>query len=254
MILRFDSPADLAREALPYASRTPDSWLGNVSQYEACELAIKGDTSRIETIANVADQVAPEFAAGVARAWRADAAGSRINMGAVLAGSPLAMRRRAPRAVETRHVNVFVDVSLGADIQAETALRRGGAILGFLDALAARQVNATLTILSGWDANNGAGDCFLATTIKPPFDLSTIAFAVAHPSYDRGCTWLIAHHKHGSYGGWPKSRWNGTTYTDTLRKIFDMAPSDVFIPPVLNGDTSVVDPVKWIETQLNQIT
>lgn len=257
MMADTDGFAGLARECPANNDR---NWLGGMNYREACDAAYAGHPR------GVADSEA--FMSKFedmnlnSRRWKTlDAvAGGAPNVGAYLAGSPVAMRRRDRQVAQGAPLTIFCDMVSSGGIEAVHLKKRGAAVLALVRILsAARPVS--LYGVGGLGCVTGTEDsAFCMIRLETPIDVSRAAFFLSRPAAQRGLLYRVVHHKvvaDGRYcdGHWPYR--NVDTYRTHGAKLYSGAigadPLDcLFLPPVFLSDDTITNPVKWIKDMLAQ--
>ncbi len=281
-ILRYDSVSALISAVTCDGTRplssygSGGSWDGGVPPAQACEFAKYGDPSIVAKFEGVVTDVQAAVQANPRFDFISDVLGARVNVPAFLAGTPLNMRKRVRRPVESRHVAVYVSNTSAAGVSAETLLNRGAAIVGFISALQAAGIAMDLWIVSDMQGHSEGrtstsyaddmahdltmdGDCIQLIRIESaPLDLSSAGFALAHPAFARHICYRNAE-RYGSQGSWSKTyRMNGgyegdmERYSAAMRAKLNLGDTDVFIPPTSYADTLVRDPQAWIQARMSQ--
>lgn len=250
-ILRFDSVAHFVETFRAEKHQSWEtfgydggySWDLNVTGAEALDRALNGDPSIARTAIDLVSKIHTDLEGSSRTAWISHVSGSRVDVPAFVAGSPLSMRRRVKRE-QSRHVSVYVDMTCSAGIKATDMVKRGATILGFLESLQRNGVDVDLYLVT---ALGGRQDIHHVIRVESrPLDLSTAAFAIAHPSFSRNLCYGHAHH-YGFSGAWSSRRG-----TDHMRSVLGLEPHDVYVPSVYYGDKAISQPVEWISERLSQ--
>lgn len=220
---RFDCPAEFSAflrgpaSVNPYMSSADDhdDWAG-ASRAKTLACAQSGDSDRVadcdrllaimETGANFATARSVTIAA---------VAGGVPNVPAMLAGSPLSMRRRQRMADHAAPLSVVVDLGVSASVKHATLARRGAAALALVRLLAATRPVA-LWVVAGLQCSRGGDNpqnaAFAVRLDTAPLDLSRAAWLLCAPEAfrragfavaqtvagrpnDRGTNWLNDDHK-----------------------------------------------------------
>jgi hypothetical protein len=254
----FDSMAELGRHAQtigPYRGNGygSSSWYGNVTFEEACDLAIKGDMSRVAK----SDALMSRYEALVlethGRAWRDDVVGALPNVPAFIAGHPLNMRRRVRQENAAAPIAIMVDCCVSAGVNAEMLARRGAAILALVRILAGRRPVElwACTMVGGY---NPRSCVTTATRIETaPLDLGQAAFALTHPAFLRRIGFAVS--GHGFEGHWPYNL--QATSREIMAEIIKPALSHVgealCIPGMYFHDPAANEPEAWLAEKLEQL-
>lgn len=232
-------------------------WDLGVNGREAIRRATFGDPTIAakvgEGMADVAINVAPELV----RIWETAVSGSRVNMSAYLAGSPMHMRRRRASEVAATNVAIYVDGSCFVGCKADDMLRRGVAILGLLESLQTMGIGTELYLYMLHRTSSGSGAQIIRCESRP-LDLSTTGFALAHPAFFRnvvyGHVWGM-----GSQGRWPSqyvelggSR-HDPRYLAWVRETIGASERDIVLPQV-NGVREIpAKPAAWITQRIEAL-
>lgn len=142
------------------------------------------------------------------RAESLDVAGAYPIIPAYIAGDPLHMATLGDAERATRPIYRFiVSISTSSMVSGETMIRRGAAILSWIDRLEANGARCEIIIVN---ANKGRGNGpdyfvnFVAKRADEPLEIDRLAFILLHPSMLRriGFGWQEKHEVlHASMGG-----------------------------------------------------
>lgn len=166
--------------------------MGGMSYKEACHAAYAGDAAGVAA----SDKLMSEFEAlaPMTRRWRTidTVAGGAPNVGAYLAGSPLAMRRRQRELDQGAPLTIFVDAVSSAGINANNLKKRGSAVLALVRVLGAVRP-VTVYMVAGGGSHNGdkAPAAFVMVRMDSPMDVSRAAFFLGHPGAGRGLAYSV---------------------------------------------------------------
>lgn len=231
-------------------------WLGGMDYAQAARAAYAGDPTGVAA----SDKLMSEFEAlaPVSRRWRTidTVAGGAPNIGAYLAGSPLAMRRRQRELDQGAPLTIFCDVLSSAGIPARDLKKRGAAILALVRVLGAvRPVTVYMVGGDGSPSDNPASFCLVR--MDSPLDLSRAAFFLGHPGAARGLLYSVLRHAVGphkiSTGMWA---WGSNPkYVQHAPKIYADAiganlDECLYLSPPHLSDPAIVDPAKWVMDML----
>jgi hypothetical protein len=188
---RFDCPAEFAAYLRGHASVNPymarsddDDWAG-ASRAKTLACAQAGDSDRVadcdrllsimETGANFATARSVTIAA---------VAGGVPNVPALLAGSPLSMRRRQRTTDQAAPLSVVVDIGVSSSVRHGTIARRGAAALALVRLLAATRP-VTLWVAVGQQCSRHSAHAqnaaFVVRLDTAPLDLSRAAWLLCAP-------------------------------------------------------------------------
>ncbi len=264
MIFRFASVRELVTQAQDKATRSAywnsfgksNAWDLNISSPEACKRALDGDLSLVASATDAVDKIKTHFSDVPRLRTAAAFEGSHVSVPAYLSGAPMAMRKRVKRPEAAPTVAIYVGTTCSAGVPASHMLQRGCVILAFLELLQARGVQVDLFLVS---ENHGAtdGDQYQVIPIESrPLDLSTAAFAIAHPAFARNVCYPLAEVLDNYNGNWPYSYdvldRGGPRYQAHVRKVLGLADSDVYIPSCTFGDPLLKTPDAWLQERLSQ--
>jgi hypothetical protein len=263
MIRRWDSVEAYAAYAAPLVKETKftysrsHDWDLGVSGHEAVIRAIEGDPEILGLATKVVDRIQLGAGEQMRMVTELDMAGTRVCVPSYLGGRPdcMARRVRAPRT--TPHVSVYVGVCSSCGISADQLLQRGAALVGLLESLQTMQIGVDLYLFAD---TYGETDCDYYQVIQVesrPLDLSTAAFAIAHPAFGRNVTYGMADVEQKAGGRWPGSHDGsgiGTRYLQHLRDMFGMGPEDILVPSPHCTDPLIANPVEWVNERVQQLT
>ncbi len=257
-VVRFDSVdafvEQCAKSPLPPRDYSDSyTWDAGVSPKEARKRATAGDPSLVAGVSASLESLALTSSEEVRAMFVPDVYGSRVDVGAYMAGQPNCMRRRVKRETSTRHVGIYVCLPCYAGVSAASMLARGTAILGLLQALTASQVAVDLYLFS--DVGSQMGDYTSVIRVESrPLDLSTSGFAIAHPAFTRHAVYDEARDRVGFTGRYSHAYQHAAergarmgVYETHIRKRLSMLDTDVFVPPCMsNHELAVISPETWI--------
>lgn len=126
------------------------------------------------------------------RRWRTleAVAGGAPNVGAFLAGSPVAMRRRERQLTEAAPMTILVDVMSSCGVPADALIKRAAACLALVRALSANRPT-TAYMVGGDGIQRTAPATFCAVRMDTTMDLSRAAFFLGHPAAARGLLYAV---------------------------------------------------------------
>ncbi len=251
------------------------SWDMGVTGSAAMELAANGDPSIVAEWEGQIEHVQEASSEAPRPLWTPSMLGPRVSVPAYLAGSPMCMRRRKRPENITRHVSVYVSTTSSGGITADDMMRRGAAILGYVQSIQAMGLAIDLYLVAdmqGWsDASSHIkrasdelhdmtidGDCIQVIRVESrPLDLSTAGFAMAHPAFARNVTYAHAA-SYGSYGSWSRTfhstdaHNHPAAYARVMRAKLGCDETDIFVGPASLMDTLMSDPKAWIAARVAQ--
>lgn len=261
--------AELDGYGKSYHDGVGKEWDDGVKYTEAIRRAKEGDPAMVSPATDTMRRVAPIIDDNLRMCNLRTLCGTRVSVPDYLGGSPRCMVRRvkAPRMVP--HVNLFVCIVSSCGLSAEKLLKRGATILALLEYLQACQIGVDLHLLVELDGDNDqTGDYVQCIRVESqPLDLSTAAFAIAHPAFARNVTYAYAQKFHGFCGGWPRNLthdWaTGADGQPTKEQVrwFDMLRSfgvpikdtDIYIPHAYMTDELMTQPEKWLEARIRSV-
>jgi len=270
-IVRFDSPADLARalekrkgkHTTRNLEQGRSGWTGE-SMRDSLKFAKIGNQALVAD----AEKLMAKFELEATMPhveWAHDVAGAYPDVPAALMGSPEPMRAKRLLDSDRAPLRVYVCTTSSAGLQWEMLQKRGVAILALVMGLAAvRPVELhTFTAMDngGSDAatredkaDKGAG--IVITRIgSAPLDLATACFALCSIGFDRNMTHAYGFDFWDFGGGWA---WHaGNDFQDPesrvfkrMRKCLDAGPHDLVIGPSWLEDPLVHQPEEFIRKHL----
>lgn len=242
-------------EALPETDHTRGlrtQWVGGMTYRTARAAVRRGDMDGVAA----SDALLARFEADMhpTAAWRTipAVAGGAPNVGAFLAGSPLAMRQRRRVVRAENPLSVFVDVVSSGGISPKDLQKRGAAALALVRVLSATRAVSVYAV-AGMQ-QHGKANSFIVVRLDQPFDLARAAFALAHPAFGRALTYeagprLVGCEATGNlHWAWQDigryRREARNLYAETL----GLDPADcLFIPPPHLNDQSIRDGAAWLK-------
>ena len=239
-----------------------DAWCGKKSPNEGKTAMRTGDLSTVpqsDALLNRFEAVRP-----VSRRFRVRDAisGGAPNVGAFLAGSPLAMRRRERDATETAPLIVVCDLTSSGGIPAAALERRGAAVLALVRMLSSSRP-VELWAGCGGSPTVHRNTYVFARVDTAPLDLARAAPLMTLPVIPRGLLYPLicevgadneADRKAGyiswNYGSIENQRRNA--HDIFARLIPGGTASEIFYvpPPYATDDQVCDDPAAWLETKL----
>lgn len=205
--VRFDSLGDF----LDYVGTLPDQqgnannrsqgsaidkereqFSGTASLPDALKLARNGwPKGRAQMVDGVRDAFRGRAAAGIGPGITYDVAGAVPCAPAAAAGDPMCMMDFQPEIRAARPiVRLLVPFVYSANVQHQTIINRGIAMLTLIDAIeaAGQRCEIDLIWVAGGDGSKDTATNVLRVCVKrpeEPLDLDRLAFAIAHPSFLR---------------------------------------------------------------------
>lgn len=235
------------------------SWALGLNAKTACERAVSGDASLVAGVSDLVERVSAQQGSTLRAVWEPSVAGNRISVPDYLAGSPTCMRRRVKREANTRAINVYVALVSSAGIDAAHMLKRGAAILAFLQTCQASGIAPTVYLIGEGNGGNDGDGCTLIKVDSQPLDLSVSSFAIAHPAFYRKALFAWNDHHNRWSGAWPKSRPYNSRETEAWywKTVEEAGGSreagDVLIPATEHHDELVVRPKAWLAARMAQL-
>jgi hypothetical protein len=253
----FDSMAELGRHVrtlTPFRGGGGNSnWYGNATFEQACDLAIKGDMSRVaqsDALMTRYEAIALETHG---KAWRNDVVGALPNVPAFIAGHPLNMRRRVRQENAAAPIAIVVDCCVSAMVSADMLARRGAAILALVRILAGRRpVELWACTMSGGDPRSCV--TMAARIDTAPLDLGQAAFALTHPAFLRHIGFAMAA-QHGFTGHWPydASATSRQHMDEIIKPALGHVGEALCIPGMHGYDACASEPEAWLAEKLEQL-
>ena len=250
-----DGFSEVARTVPLFSGSSEGKWMGGMTYKEACRAAYAGDPAGVAA----SDKLMAEFEAlaPVSRRWRTidTVAGGAPNIGAYLAGSPLAMRRRQRELSQGAPLTIFVDVVSSAGINAQDLKQRGAAVLALVRVLGALRPVTVYMVAGGGTFGDNNPAAFVMVRMDNPLDLSRAAFFLGHPAAARGLAYSIMAkavdpNRAGIYtGSWGwgdvgKYRKHApTVYANAIGANLDEC---LFLAPPHVNDQAITNPSKWV--------
>ena len=249
--------ADRADKVPPSFSTRQDcggAWTGGMSYNKAVTFTRSGDLSGVP--ASDAYLAKFETMAPMRGAWATinDVTGAYPDVGAYLAGHPLAMRRRTRIAKETAPLTVAVDLVSSGGIDSKMLVKRGALILALVRALS---ITRPVELWVGGSATpasmKGAWHVWLKLDTAP-LDLARAAHVMTSPAVSRGMIYATIEHEAGSSGGslhWPyrDHSWSRANMRPVLSRAFGQADMLTIAAPH-SGDELIDKPEAWFERML----
>lgn len=184
-------------------------------------------------------------------------AGSRVDVQAYLAGSPMSMRRKVANDLQVRSVNIYVSTTCAGIISAANMLKRGSTIIALLQFLQMQQIAVELYLLAETHGRTDGDFVQVIQVESHPLNLSTASFAIAHPAFARQITYAVAYKLDGFNGHWGRARGEtGTSkkYQQLLADEIGLLPDDIYVPAASYYDSDIMNsPDKWLEKQIIKI-
>lgn len=175
-----------------------DAWAGGRGLDATIEIMRRGDPARVaksDALLKKYEDLVP-----VSRRMRtvADIAGGCPNVGAFLAGSPIAMRRRQRMMDDCAPLAVIIDTTCSSKLERWTLERRGAAILALVRMLA---VSRPVTLHVGCSMaamhDYSAATHIFAQIDTAPMDLARAALVLSDPGFNRGLLYGFGEHLNG---------------------------------------------------------
>lgn len=259
-VIGFDSMADMVEcgDTVPLdqdAGREPQSISGDYSftksktYDDASKLAFRWDEGA-EKVQAIRAQVNDTVATLGFEYFASPVPPGALNMARYLEGHPMpyTAKRFGEEEVSGRGkvVRILVNIAASSGITTDVIETRGGAILSLVDALEA--VGRSVELVAVMSASSSK-NIEIYTTIKTagvPLNLSSIAYAIAHPSMLRRHMFRIMEQQSNcrDYGvpgmyGWPRDVQHGE--------------GDIYLPMMMYGDkawSSTESAAQWVKDRL----
>lgn len=241
-----------AAKALPNYYYSGGSWTGHMSLDEARQCV---DTGHLPSVApsdaflSAMEEILP--APTARHAIIDDVVGAFPNVPAMLAGQPLAMRRKVKRENEFAPIALVVNMVLSGGITGEQMEKRGAAILALARALSARRP-VELWVCCGLGCNSDDASWQLYRVETAPLDLARAAFLMGHQAATRGLMYGLSKHLHMGNGHWVYSGSNN--YVDKepaiIKRALPHVSEMIYVPGAHIYDPTISDPLKWVSEKV----
>ncbi len=245
----FENPSDLANGTLDREHARGGNWHGGTGE-QAKQWARTGKPELVAPSDAILTALEASAESIVTRSSRIinDVAGACPNVPAMLAGQPLAMRRRMREHTDRAPVCVIVDTTISAGIGHGTIRQRGAALLAFVRLLSQKRA---VELYSGVGVHNGGRNaCYVFTRIDTaPLDLTRAAFMLC----DTAATRVLGYgNAPGFTGAWPYRRGalSAEAFSDVARQAFPHLAEFVAVPGLHLTDKLVTAPLQWIIERL----
>ena len=257
-ILRFDSLEDFhfthtsggIRNS--YFESESLRWFGGESEQVALNRCLTGDLSLLPTIHDEFSRYHRLQQLEIqTRQWVASPYGAYPQVGDFLAGAPDPMRRVNHLEVDTTGIRLVVNTVSSAGVSSEHLRKRGLVIAAFARALSAIRPLELFTLCAVDGYQDGA-TCITVRLPTQPMNLSQVAWALSSSGFTRGLNYGMAKVANGFSGGWPWGEYDHHRMTDRLREFLQLAPQDVYIPPINLNDAMLTNPYEWLDTMLDR--
>lgn len=168
-------------DSLPHAIRLAHDWQEGVEQAERIRDMIEADQPLRERLAN-------------------SIVGGNVNVGRLLAGNPVHMKRRAKRP-GPKIVTLYCNVGALADVKPRAMIARAAACAAIVDIL--ENNDYACEIIAVWDSSDGKHRAQCCTNVKQAgetLNLNDVVFSLGHPSFLRRLVFAVtsAHTDMGS--------------------------------------------------------
>lgn len=269
----FDSLADLqacTRPDLTYLPGDGGSWFGHVSGEQAIAMLATGDTACVPE----AEKLLGQFDIHLATAGTSldlSPAGFMPCVPAFIGGEPECMYDLVSCESDTSPLNIIVNPTSSAGIDAATLRKRGTVILAAVMALAAlRPVQLEVACMMssakpfdiprrepGERRRQARVSTMRVTINSAPLDLASAGYALSHPGFTRHLLYGFGTHEFGANGDWPSvdgQALSNTRSEKTEALTFELLGEDpaqtLLIPAIHLHDPIVEDPKRWLSEVL----
>jgi hypothetical protein len=186
---------------------------------------------------------------------------------AMLAGHPLAMRRREKMIDDQAPLSIIVDIASSAGLGTEALEKRGAAITALVRLLSTVRpvtlmIGCSVTPERGGKNVDGYSAWHVFTRIDTtPIDLGRTAHMLAHPSVARGMFYGAIVAERGEAGSDNISlRWPYNDGPKSIRehaheifsRVLPNATESLYIGAAHINDTNITDPAKWLDDMLTE--
>lgn len=233
-------------------------WALGITWQQAYRKAIEGDAGLASAMSESIEKINIGIGPVERMSDLPSVAGYRVVVPDYLGGNPRNMRRRTVTERQMPHVSIYICYYASAGVDALALMKRGSAILAFIEALQMRRIGADIYLVGevGGVQKSDADDRYTIIRVENrPLDLSTAAFALAHPAFGRQISidWDIAH---GSpeHGPWPHN-YRSPGYQARLAEILEAPPGAIIIPSTYLDDHIIfTNPERWVTERLQQLS
>ena len=190
------------------------------------------------------------------RRMKLDFAGYMPCVPTYLSGDPMHMRRKVACKTSKGPLTIVIGIGSSGGIDNEYLVKRGAALaclVMYLSVFRAVTVYAT-TALQDYDAK---GYYFPMIKIgTSPFDLSTLAFNLAHPSASRGMSYRLPCPQGGviwaQIDGKSTYHMNDEQYSKAVKPLLGLKDDDLLFPDITLADRVLQnDPLQWAKDRVN---
>lgn len=230
----------------------PYEWNGNLTYKGAKKMALEGWSEKRElvqqTVAKVSADVMRRIE-GLVPTLQYRVAGARPSVPRYLAGNPRHMVSypMVPGSSNQRVVTIVVNGGALGEVQADTMIRRGVAIVALMSCL--MQTGRSVEIWAEYSAENHSGaDPEIAIRLKASsqtLDIDQLAFSLAHPAMFRRLLFAERERLCNQNGGMFAS--------GPCRRADDLGATVVVDVVRGNNPPQVADPVGWIAETIESI-
>lgn len=269
MVKRFDTYeefiayTDKARDSYGHKTKAHShSWDNGLNFNQSIAAARQGDESYVAEANKILDKLEEVCEGSPARIWHSAPFGAYPVIPEYLSGSPTPMRAQGDVG-DISPVSVYVGVTMSAGINSTLCLKRGAAVLALV--LQLQKIRPVDLFFLSETHGVTDGNLFLVIPCdSKPLSVAHAAFALCHPAFTRRLTYTVAgdvdQFTHGgNNGGWPNdypfrafSESSVDKYTGILRRELNLTENDLYIRATYLEDPLIVDPVKWINSQIER--
>jgi hypothetical protein len=252
-IVKYESLVGYLNDCDPSAETwgSGQGWDGGVNPKEAMRRGRDGDPSLVREYEGHIQDLTATMRGETGPAWVLDVMGSTPCSPAVVAGHPMAMRRRVKRTAPARTARIYVSLICSAGIRASDMIKRGASILALAESLQAANVHVEVNLVAELPCS--PRDTIVVVPVETPLDLSVSGFAIAHPAFTRYVTYYLNGNQWGFNGGWPSYMGHTDEERKIGAKILKLDPGDVWVPSASLLDDSVQNPEAWIKRNVMQV-
>lgn len=265
-VVVFDSPAEFGTHYLAnkfYGNHSDNSkaWYANLSESQAANLAIVGDSSKVDD----AEKLIEKFQTQIETSSFMDmpsVAGCYPCVPDAIMGEPESMRE--PMEIHSDHapLTILVDIASSGGINAQQMEKRGTSILALVMALSATRPITLKVFSAGNGTENKAGDGFSITAVNintTPLDIATAAYVLCNVGYCRRLHYDYQYQYFGFTGKWAQFKGLGVYASDTeeyaekIKQYLDVDGECLYITGALSTNETVIsDPELWLKQQLEK--
>lgn len=178
-------------------------------------------------------------------------AGSRVRMGAYLAGQPHCMVKRKKMFTDTSPIKVVMETTVAGGLTDEEIQGRGAACAALavcLSQIRPVELYAAWGLGNSGQRNNSIGLVRVPTT---PLGLAQALAILGTNGFCRNIAFTEIHEvQHNPRGGWAVGYPNDKERNEVFAKLIGLKDKDIFVPGGMFRDQLLKDPVAWVNAQV----